>query len=301
MGGTAQALRQSCVVIGALCEDIVKTPAGTRRGLGGTSYYFPAAFRALGGTAACVSKAQDQWVLEELRRAAIQTDGVGQGATACFELVYEGERRVLRLLRRSSVIRADDIPRRMLGFAALHLGPVEAEIDRSVWALKKDDFRLVTLDIQGLSRQVKPRTKVVHARRGLDPGIRSVLRDVDAVKFDEAEAEALLGERARWEDRIAELDGPKTVLITLGPRGALAFEDGRAHRIPAYPSDPVDWTGAGDCFMAGFVFSRLRGRSTIEAANFGSALAAIVIERPRPLAFPTAAEVAERMRLAGAR
>lgn len=287
----------SSLAIGALCEDIVKTPGGTRRGLGGTSYYFPAAFCALGGRAACVSKAQDAWVFKELERAEVETDGVGMGSTACFELMYERGKRALRLMRHSTTINARDIPPHMLAFEALHIGPVEEELDRSIWTFPKTDFRLVTLDIQGLSRDMDRRTGIVRTRQGLGPAIRLAMRNVNVVKFDEGEAEALLGSRAQWEDSIDNLEGPRTVLITLGQKGALLFEDGKTHRIPAYPSAPVDWTGAGDCFMAGYVFRRLLGRDSIEAAKFGSALAATVIEKPRPAQFPSAREVADKMKL----
>ena len=290
-------LTHSSVVIGALCEDRVKTPGGARRGLGGTSYYFPAAFRALGGRAACVSKAEDEWVFRELERAGVATDGVGRGSTACFELVYEGGKRTLRLLRHSSVIRAEDIPPRMLAFEALHFGPVEEELDPSIWTFRRSNFRLVTLDIQGLSRDVDRKTGIVRAQRRLHPAIRRAIRSVDVVKFDEGEARALLGNRVRWEDAIADLEGPQTIIVTLGEEGALLFEDGRSHSIPAYPSDPVDWTGAGDCFMAGYVFRSLQGRDSIEAAKFGSALAATMIEKPRPTRFPSAREVADKMKL----
>jgi len=187
----------------------------------------------------------------------------------------------------------------MLAFEALHVGPVEGELDPSIWDLAKANFRLVTLDIQGLSRQVDRQSGIVGARKAIDAAAKRALSKVDVVKFDQGEAEALLGSQAQWEDVVAGLEGPQTVLVTLGPRGALLFEAGEAHVIPAYPSDPVDWTGAGDCFMAGFVFRRLQRHSSIEAAKFGSALAAIVIERPRPTRFPTAREVAGRMKLGG--
>jgi hypothetical protein len=47
--------------------------------------------------------------------------------------------------------------------------------------------------------------------------------------------------------------------------------------------------------MAGFDFVRLGGGNSIQAAHFGSALAAIVIESPRPIAFPSPGDVRAKM------
>jgi sugar/nucleoside kinase (ribokinase family) len=48
--------------------------------------------------------------------------------------------------------------------------------------------------------------------------------------------------------------------------------------VPALPAKPVDATGAGDNFLAGFVASLLDGKSTEECCRFGSAVAKLVVE-----------------------
>jgi len=295
-------LRPSCVVIGALCKDIVRAPSGSRRGIGGTAYYFSAAFAALGGRVGCVSRSDDEQVLQVLRRAGIDTRGVRPGRMSLFELSYFNKERTLRLFRHSSKIGAGDVPADMIGFDGLHLGPVEHELDASLWDLR-DSLGFISLDVQGLARVVDPKTGQVTLATGLTEGVVRAAGVVDVIKFGEEEARNLLGDESEWDRSIKSLGMRRggTVLITLGPRGSLLFERGEVVKVPAYPSRPIDWTGAGDTFMAGFVYQRLLGRKPLFAAMFGSALAASVIERPRPLVFPRTDDVLAKIAEAEAR
>ncbi|WZH37807.1 MAG: carbohydrate kinase family protein [Microbacterium enclense] len=71
--------------------------------------------------------------------------------------------------------------------------------------------------------------------------------------------------------------GARVVAITDGGRDIVLVEAGELTEIPIVPSEPVDTSGGGDAFSAGFVFAKLRGRSSLEAARFGSATAAQVV------------------------
>ncbi|MFL6851102.1 MAG: adenosine kinase [Sphingomicrobium sp.] len=70
----------------------------------------------------------------------------------------------------------------------------------------------------------------------------------------------------------------RTVVITRGARGAVAFENGEQVAIAAAPVERVvDTTGAGDQFAAGFLAGRCRGRSLKGCLEAGSIAAAEVI------------------------
>lgn len=71
--------------------------------------------------------------------------------------------------------------------------------------------------------------------------------------------------------------GARVVAITDGGRDIVLVEDGDLREIPILPAEPVDTSGGGDAFSAGFVFAKLLGRSSAEAARFGSATAAQVV------------------------
>jgi sugar/nucleoside kinase (ribokinase family) len=66
------------------------------------------------------------------------------------------------------------------------------------------------------------------------------------------------------------------VVVKRGADGALASRAGEAVvRIPAMPVDPIDTTGAGDSFNAGFLRSWLDGGSIAASLEFAAVCGAI--------------------------
>ncbi|MDI9917682.1 PfkB family carbohydrate kinase [Rhodococcus sp. IEGM 1379] len=66
-------------------------------------------------------------------------------------------------------------------------------------------------------------------------------------------------------DKATGVEGPHTVIVTLGGSGALIVHDGRHVRIPAPSVVPVDTTGAGDCFV-GTLAAHMVAGLTVEKA-----------------------------------
>jgi 2-dehydro-3-deoxygluconokinase len=75
---------------------------------------------------------------------------------------------------------------------------------------------------------------------------------------------------ARWRDA-----GAREIVVKLG--GAGCQIDGGTIIAPAVPVIPVDTTGAGDAFNAGYLAARLRYSSVRDAAAFANLLAGRVI------------------------
>jgi ribokinase len=71
--------------------------------------------------------------------------------------------------------------------------------------------------------------------------------------------------------------GDSDIVVTLGRRGALVVprSDGAPVRIAAPRVDPVDTTGAGDCFCGTLAASLAEGMGLLEAARWSVAAAAI--------------------------
>ncbi len=72
-------------------------------------------------------------------------------------------------------------------------------------------------------------------------------------------------------------DGPRPVVaVKRGADGAVAIDaDGAMVDVPGQPADPVDSTGAGDAFDAGFLAAWLDGGSVREALALGAVCGAL--------------------------
>ena len=81
-------------------------------------------------------------------------------------------------------------------------------------------------------------------------------------------------------ERVAEL-GPKTVVITDGPRGAYARAEGKMWFMPPYPDPkpPLDRTGAGDSFASTFVSTLALGKTVPEALSWAPINSMSVVQK----------------------
>jgi sugar/nucleoside kinase (ribokinase family) len=73
--------------------------------------------------------------------------------------------------------------------------------------------------------------------------------------------------------------GVKTVVLKMGRQGCAVFTQTEEFRLPAYPVQAVDTTGAGDCFCGGFLAGLCRGFTLPESARLATAVAAHGIQR----------------------
>jgi len=102
----------------------------------------------------------------------------------------------------------------------------------------------------------------------------------DVVQMNELEAELLAGEPMegkgplrRFGEEVLAL-GPQALCVTLGARGSLLAERTsgkvRTGEFPALPVDPVDTTGCGDVFLAGFTVEYVRTGDARRASWFAN-------------------------------
>ena len=93
------------------------------------------------------------------------------------------------------------------------------------------------------------------------------------------EAQAITGRQE--PDTILEwfADKPVPILgVKLGNEGCVLRADGTVQRYPAFRVNVVDGSGAGDAFMAGFLYGVLHGWDLGKAARFANATAAHCIQ-----------------------
>jgi sugar/nucleoside kinase (ribokinase family) len=102
-------------------------------------------------------------------------------------------------------------------------------------------------------------------------GLHQVLAHVDVFLPNETELQGITGETDPVAGIRALENGRTLTVAKLGPRGAMALSNGEPVWVAAPVVDPVDLTGAGDCFNAGFLHAWLHGWELRDALYFGVA------------------------------
>ena len=112
------------------------------------------------------------------------------------------------------------------------------------------------------------------AERPFDPAGRIALRHTDIAFFsdDHLEGEAL-------QNKIRDVAGygPQIVVATRGAKGSVAFDGKQFFSCPPKDCVRVDTMGAGDSFIAGFLFAWLQRSPLMQCMAKGAENAAITI------------------------
>lgn len=103
-----------------------------------------------------------------------------------------------------------------------------------------------------------------------EPGLADLLRAIDVFAPNLSEAQQLTGAGTAEAalDRLAELC--PMVIVKCGAQGALARAGGQFWRSSAIDVQPVDTTGAGDSFNAGFLAALLQGLPIETCLQYGN-------------------------------
>jgi ribokinase len=117
------------------------------------------------------------------------------------------------------------------------------------------------------------------------PLANSLLKLISILTPNETEAELLTGIKVTDEVAAAKAcsklrsRGVRTVILTLGERGAfLADVDGQ-RLVPGFKVKTVDSTGAGDIFNGALGVALAEGKTVLDAVRFANAAAALSVTR----------------------
>ena len=110
-----------------------------------------------------------------------------------------------------------------------------------------------------------------------DYGIRDVLQYTDIFFPNEAEAAHVTGEA----DPVAAVKklGARISVVKCGKDGAVAYADGKMYQKRAYITEPVDTTGAGDCFNGGFLYGFLNDKDIGTCLEYGNACGSVCVTK----------------------
>ena len=112
-----------------------------------------------------------------------------------------------------------------------------------------------------------------------------LLKQVSVLTPNETEAEVLTGIKVDSDAAALKAAkkllswGVKTVVITLGRRGALLASKGGNRVVPGFKVKAIDTTAAGDTFNGALAVAMAEGKSEEQAVHFANAAAALSVTR----------------------
>lgn len=145
-------------------------------------------------------------------------------------------------------------------------------------------------DIAGMERtfariKAKPeRTLVVDMTKAKNSetidDLKNLLPYIDYLLPNEAELKLIGGEDIDAAAKKLLDYGVGCVVVKVGAKGCNVYTKQETFNVQAYKIDkPVDTTGAGDSFVAGFIYGLLTGKSLKDCARFGNAVASCIVEK----------------------
>ncbi len=199
----------------------------------------------------------------------IHTDGVSGSCTVLIS--PDGERSMGTFLGPAATITPDEVTEEMLRpFDCIYIEGyliVNEPLMHSTMRKANELGLKVALDLSNYN--------IVN---GFKPLLEEIIpRWVDILFSNESEALAYTGlpahEAVKDLAKVAEV-----AIVTLGREGALVCRGGEVWQVPAEGGKPLDTTGAGDHFAAGFLYGQSVGATLEQSARIGSMLAGYVID-----------------------
>jgi sugar/nucleoside kinase (ribokinase family) len=271
----------SLLVVGSVAFDAVETPFGKRdKMLGGSAAHFSLSasyftdVRVVGVVGGDFGD-EELAVLQSHNVDTSDLERIPDGKTFFWRGQYSYDLNTAHTLDTQLNVFADFKPK--LSAAALEsrlvfLGNIQPDLQRDVRAQIKG-AELVAIDTMD------------YWINTVRDSVHNVIRSVDVVIINDAEARQLAGEPNLIKAaRKLLAEGPRALVVKRGEYGAALFTQDTYFAIPAYPLESVfDPTGAGDTFAGGFM-GYLDSQETIDEAAlrramiFGSVMASFNVE-----------------------
>ncbi len=120
-----------------------------------------------------------------------------------------------------------------------------------------------------------------------------MIQEVDLLFCGQGDARLLFGCSGTPEEIVqtmAELSKAKTVIVSVGDEGVLAWDGNTLHHSPGRPVEIIDRLGAGDAMAAGILHGWLDG-DLVRGLEVGQVLAALCLSMHGDMVISTRAEV----------
>ncbi len=267
------------VAVGHVTCDILRE--GTMAG--GAAFFAARAAQGLGLRAGALSSFGPGFAFRS-ELGGIDLERVPADASTCFENRYRDGRRSQRLASLAAPLGPTDLPARLAGARLAYLCPVMGEVDLAFARAMPE--ALLGLGAQGWMRRADASGRI-QPKRWRPTAEQLVGVDLVILSDEDAAADPAvvpyLAERVRL------------VAYTHGADGCELFVAGERHHVPAFPTQQLGPTGAGDVFGAAMLVGLSRGLEPLGAAQLASCAASIVVEAPGGGALDRIAECWDRL------
>lgn len=155
------------------------------------------------------------------------------------------------------------------------------------YLVTSDSSRAAAIQVRELAKANGVKTALTFSDPAMvqffNDGIKEMIGDgVDLLFCNEDEAK-LFAETDNLDDAIAFIRTlAKTFAITLGEKGAIAFDGEKMHEIAGNKVTAVDSNGAGDMFAGAFLYAITHGHDFASAGRLASAASAQVVSQFGP-------------------
>lgn len=272
--------------IGHFTHDVV----GNELILGGAAAYSSATAKKLGLLTGVVSAVGKDFLhYDKLKDTPLaiakQPNGELSKTTTTFENIYENGVRRQLVKGVSTTIRPEHIPEEWYDTSIVYLCPVANEIEPSV--VHRFSNSIIGASPQGWMRRwdtsghVYPK-KWDDAFKVLPYISALIMSEEDILPFPEV------------ADEYANLVA--IMIITTGEKGSTLYHKGKKRDFPAYKTNVLDPTGAGDVFAAAFLVKLQQTKDPHEASIFANCTASFIVEKRGTEGIPNLDQVESRLK-----
>ncbi len=249
--------------IGFLCHDLYEG----KHILGGTASYSSIMASHLGLSTAVLTSLGNDFEFHSLfsdRQISIEV--IASEKTTVFENKYAQGIRTQVLHSRATTLELMHLPENWKNVPIVKFCLIADEVHQSFLDFFPD--ALVAATIQGWLRQWDENGKVTSKEMDWE-----LLAPLDIVFMSEDDI-------AGYEYAIPQIaDLVEFLVMTRGKSGAVVYHEGNQFHFPAYPTNEIDPTGAGDIFAASFLYQFYKHRDLKLATAFAHASASCVVEK----------------------
>jgi sugar/nucleoside kinase (ribokinase family) len=245
---------------------------------GGSATNAAATFAKFGKNVATISKIgkdkNGDFIIDDLMARKINTDYlvIGDGETPVSDIVVAKNAHMVLFTYRGieDSLKKEDIK---LDFKAkwLYAGPLAGEsykvLPEIIKYCKENDIRIV----------MNPGSNELNLKiKKLEP----ILADVDIISMNDEEAKRFVGYGNVVKNLVKLTKSVKgTAIITRGELGCVVMNDEELYEASAVPTKQINFVGAGDAFLSGFITAQIDGKDIEDAITLGSYNASSVVRQ----------------------